>query len=340
MRNIATIICILVSLHLVAQIKIGRHIDIIKFGVSPELLASTPKGNYLSDVGFGASGYIDTEIKQKFRLDANFGFQRLAFQLESPALQYSQVSGFLSLGTRFYIPGMDGASLKTQIKQNYLTGYSEDRSLSVEPIRANYYPTGLYLGMEFGSITRSTFEFGYEHILNQIGDPSLNIGNAHNIRFKYNINFLEKKNKSYADYAFETLEALQNDTLYFVNKSCPSDFSDYELEIMLKQYYDFSAFKVISAEQMDSVSKQYNTLMFAIIGAHYASPGDPETVGIFLLDKNLNNAKFPFPYSTNTSGASYNKDDCISDLTQAKFLIHLFNGRMYSRNHAVTKRRK
>ena len=345
MRLIVVFYFALFTTNIFGQYYIGSETRIKRFGVSPEFLLSTPSGEYVSDIGFGLSGFLNTIVQEKYLLDVNIGGNFLRYQRENPLNQFTQINGFLSFGSRIKIPELQNASFVLQYKQNMLLSHRPNildaGSMLIQGENLvgdmnNPFPAGIYAGIDFNSEQKSSLEIGYEYILNNKDAGPFFDGGLHNIRFKYNISFLEKKEKTYADYAFETMRNLAYDTLYFVNKSCPTDFNDDELERLLRRNYTYSAFKVIKAEEMERVQKQKNTLLFALIGTHYASTGDPESVGIFLLDNKLMNVEYPYPYATNPKSIFEGADtdvskNCIGSTFSAAALIKAFDNRMFQR---------
>lgn len=92
----------------------------------------------------------------------------------------------------------------------------------------------------------------------------------------------------------KTLNSLKTDTLYFINRACEGELTDKRLEELLSAYYTFSAFKVLREVDVDNGLLPDNPIHFAVIGQFYAGKGEPLTTGIYLLDKDMLNVKFPY----------------------------------------------
>jgi hypothetical protein len=186
----------------------------------------------------------------------------------------------------------------------------------------------MYAGFEFNFKERSALELGYVYSLNQQQRNGYIDAVPHHIKITYNINLLYRKENTYYSLASETLAQLQTDTLYFINRACPSDFTLVELDSILKANYTFSAYKIISDAEVAAVSLQPNVLHFAVIGRYYASESDPSTHGIYLLDEDLKLTETPYPYFTTFPYYALTSDDCFGGHYGIGSLVDVFNRRL------------
>ena len=188
---------------------------------------------------------------------------------------------------------------------------------------------GLHTGLEFGHKTQNSFEVGYTYFANPKLSRERGLTLPNRISMRYNFNFATKKNDNKDIYAMKTsLTRLSEDTLYVIDRSCENDFTKAQLDSAFSQHYTFSKFRILETEEIEMVEKQKNVTHLIVIGRHYASYGDPESVGIFLLDKNMKNNVFPYPYTTTHSSSRSRADNCIGNIENASALIKAFNKRL------------
>ena len=127
---------------------------------------------------------------------------------------------------------------------------------------------------------------------------------------------------------YQSLEALKNDTLYIINRACPSDFTTAKLDSLFAENYTFSTFKILTQDDLKNGHRP-NAVHYAIIGEYFASEGDPETVGIFLLDRDLQLTASPYPYHTGVTKKGNGLSTCLGEPENSAFLIRTFDGRLY-----------
>lgn len=121
----------------------------------------------------------------------------------------------------------------------------------------------------------------------------------------------------------DTFNVLKNDTLYIIDRTCDNITRD-KLFALFSEYYNFSQFRILSNDEIGPISKQSNTTFFALVGEYVASEFDPENVGIFLFDKDLNYLSRPFPHFTQYLAW----DKCMTDENALIRLIGSFNNRL------------
>lgn len=196
---------------------------------------------------------------------------------------------------------------------------------------------GLYAGFEFGHQNHNSLEVGYTYFANPTLSRKRGLILPNRISMRYNFNFTARKNSNKDIYLMKrSLSKLSTDTLYVIDRSCENDFSSAQLDSTFSKNYTFSKYRILKTQEIKQVAKQKNVTHFIVIGKHYASYGDPESVGIFLLDKNIKNNEYPYPYSTTHSSSRSRADNCIGNIENASVLIKAFNKRLLVKYNDTT----
>lgn len=131
------------------------------------------------------------------------------------------------------------------------------------------------------------------------------------------------------------LDSLSRDTLYVVNRACSDLMTNAVLDSLFNQHYNFSAYKIINPEDVESVKLLNKPLFFALVGSHYAALDEPPTEGIYLMDSDYELTEFPFPTHTgyprniNFIGGSR---PCFHSIPSSRTTIMSFNKRLHVRS--------
>lgn len=126
----------------------------------------------------------------------------------------------------------------------------------------------------------------------------------------------------------KTLSALQQDTLYIINRGCSSDYTLSQLDSIWNAAYTFSAFRIVQDHEITSIQQQENCTHFVVIGSHYAATNEPLTSGIYMLDNRLQNTAYPYPSFTKIFGGS---SKCLGSLWDIANGVASFNNRLKKR---------
>ncbi|MCH1472846.1 MAG: hypothetical protein L7V85_02930, partial [Bacteroidia bacterium] len=101
-----------------------------------------------------------------------------------------------------------------------------------------------------------------------------------------------------------SLLALQKDTLYIIDRSCTNTITKDQLDSIWAKNFTFSNYRIIDDHEISTIQKRQNSIHFAVFGNYYAGTGEPNSSGIYLLDKNLKNVEYPYPSFTRITGGT------------------------------------
>jgi hypothetical protein len=262
------------------------------FGVGGTLHIPQFPDQMKTTLGFGAHAYGTYQFNEYFSLLSRFAFR---------SLQHTTVD--LVTGSTFHDINLTlagGIDIPQISNTRFLLGVQPTSVLNSETNtyfssleNANSIP--LFGGIQLDLNSYTTLEFSYTQPLRQTTYPSYvdAIPPMFTIGLSTNFNTLSSRVNHWREMK-KTLYRLQNDTLYFINRSCVGELSDARLEDLLSAYYTFSAFKVLKEEDITNGLLPKNPIHFAVIGQFYAGKGEPLTTGIYLLDKEMLNVKFPY----------------------------------------------
>ncbi|MDA8930643.1 hypothetical protein N9J07_04595 [Bacteroidia bacterium] len=336
MRNVLVIIALTFSaVTLVAQDSLVVN-QRLSFGVSPFATIATATGinddrppygvggdmfasyclnkNYL----YGKLGYkrywVNTLASQTTVEDIHLlaAFKKPLSQAKGVNLVLGYVPTFVINASRRYRGNSD--SIPTVFFQDQLE---------------NRFSHGFYAGLEFQSKDNGSIDFGYTYIANKTETNGFYDAIPSHFTIAYNFNF--NTNAEVPEDVYQarmSLKRLQNDTLYFINRGCESDYTFEQLDSLLATNYTYSAYRLLHDSEIDVVSKQPNVVHFAVIGKHYGGLADPESNGVYLLDSKLNSTEFPYPYHSSNPKNSNGFSDCFGGIANTKALIRKFNWRL------------
>ena len=94
------------------------------------------------------------------------------------------------------------------------------------------------------------------------------------------------------------LRALSEDTLYVLNRSCSNWMTNEKLDELFAKYYEHSAYRLISEAEIETLSKKKGDHFFALVGELFGGESEPESTGIYLLDRSFELCDFPYPVLT------------------------------------------
>ncbi len=305
--------------------------------------------------GFTSKGYISDKLKPNMGLNAGIyaSFNKQKNHLYSKALYRYLL--YKAIDNNFKVSSQDvnlqigvKRSLKNPANTNFVIAYSPSFNINTTETYAgrqfdsfpppnnltkqlsNRFSNSVYIGLEFEYKDKGTMEVGYTHSLKRTYFENRVDAVPHHFSFAYNLNFNAKAEISKDIIELRsTLKRLENDTLYFINKTCENELPNIDLEKLLNTHYAFSNFKVVKPNELVNLKKQTNVIMFALVGAHYASDGDIPSTGIFLLDKNLNNLEYPYPHHVRLKyDFNSNTKQCIESIENAALLIRKLNSEL------------
>lgn len=313
------------------------HTRALSLGISPSLNRAIVPDYLNGGIGVGLAFFADYKTSDDIALSSKISASFLLY--DSPDSNFTVNTNVLGLelGLKKYLKVLDNSAVVLRATPSYVFGSRQNfqgrgaftaPSVDLNRSNKNQVTVGLYAGFELNFKERSTFEIGYNYSLNQQKTDGYIDAVPHHIKLAYNINFLNNKKNDYGTLARETLGRLANDTLYFINRACPSDFTTAQLDSILKENYTYSAYKIIADNEISRVSLQPNVVHFAIIGKYYASEGDPATNGIYLLNKDLQLTEKPYPFYTANGLNIGVKDNCFGGTWVVGNLVSAFNRRL------------
>lgn len=309
----------------------------LSLGLSPSFNKPIVPDYLASSIGVGLAFYTDYKFREDLAISAKIGNSLLSYQNLDSNFKVSINTIDLEFGLKKYIRSLDNSAVVLRAMPRYVFASKQDftgigaftaPTADLTKTNKNQLTVSMYAGFEFNFKERSALELGYVYSLNQQQENGYIDAVPHHIKMTYNINFLYRKKNNYNDLAIETLGKLQIDTLYFINRACPSDYTLDQLDSILQANYTYSAYRIISDAEVATVSLQPNVLHFAVIGRYYASTGDPSTNGIYLLDKDLQLTEKPYPYYTSYRRNLGAKGDCFGGPEAVGSLVEIFNSRL------------
>ena len=181
-------------------------------------------------------------------------------------------------------------------------------------------------GLELELTDYSSLTLTYQQPLNSIKKqrfvdalpPLLNISYAINFN-----TFVSKTDKR--QLMVSSLLALQKDTLYIINRDCKDNITKNQLDSLWKENFKFSAFRIIDDHEISAIKNRKNSIHFAVFGNYYAGTGEPNSSGIYLLDKNLTNVEYPYPTFTRITGGT---SRCFGSSESIAVGITIFSNRL------------
>lgn len=233
-------------------------------------------------------------------------------------------SGAVIIGVN---PGFIGFGRITDIRRSSISGGGENLIPSLEQ---RFLVAG-YVGFELKLNEYTAFEIGYQlNSVSQNETTSILQNQPHLLQFKLNWDIAAKWKEENTKNDLATLDSLRGDTLFIINTLCDEDPSVEQLDSLLKAHYTYSAYKILKAnESRDSK----NVWHYAVIGRYYASEGDPQTNGIYLLDSNLKHTQSPYPFYTSSRSVDENFfNNCFLTKEALAEVIKRFNNRLLLRD--------
>ena len=247
--------------------------------------------------------------------------------------------GFL-LGGKLRPQALGNSSFIVGVNPSYVGfgGISDIGRSSIAGARRNLIPlldnpflVAGYVGFELKLNDFTALELGYQ--LNSVQqDEASSIINAqpHVLQIKLNWDIAGRWKEASNRNELATLDSLRGDTLYIINTLCDDDPSEKQLDSLLNEHYTYSAYKILSKD--DSRNSE-NAWHYAVIGRYYASEGDPQTNGIYLLDSNLKHTQSPYPFYTSNRSIEENFfNNCFITTTALADVIKRFNSRLTLRD--------
>ena len=320
----------------------------LSYGVGGFVTVSTETGINDDRPPYGASGdiFVAYQIRPKYYLHSNLGYKRYTYSnlvqkrtVEDIHLKIAAKKSLDQAKEIKLVLGYEPAFVINATNTNLGIGDSIPPNFFTRDLN-NRLSHSLYLGFEFQSKQNGSIEIGYTYTLNQGVAQSVNNGLTNTYfdaipnHFKIGYNFKFNNNTAVPEEILEarqTLQRLTQDTLYFINKGCPEDYSFAQLDSLLSRNYSYSAYRLLKESEIAQVSRQPNVVHFAIIGEHYSSTSDPISLGIYLLDKDLKNTEYPYPYHTTNTKNSEGLSKCFGSLSNTASLIKAFNQRLFKK---------
>lgn len=215
-------------------------------------------------------------------------------------------------------------------KQTYFGSDKQiPKTTSVLSAYSNVFSQAISVGFDLELNHFSHLELKYSIPIKSKSNPYFVDAIPPQLRLSYAINFnrfVTKKDPK--TIMVESLTALQNDTLYIINRGCPSDFRPKQLDSLWNTHFTFSPYKIIEDHEISKIQQYPNCIHFAVIGSYYAATNEPLSSGIFLLDKELKNTVYPYPVFTKIYGG---RSTCFESLADVSAGIITFNKRLISK---------
>lgn len=306
------------------------------YGISPSInvpVVSNNEISYSSNVGFGLGLFSDYKLSTEgISAIAKLNYAKLNYGVDAKNTKVNTDNFGLSIGAKFSPVSLDNSSILLCYNTNFVAAGQSiyqginntgPKQVNLVPKFTNRFAQNLFFGFEFDLKSNTALQLGYSYNITAKNTVDFIDAQPNYFSLGLNIGLGEKwEGKNQKTEMKAGLNALAADTLYFINRSCEGEMSNFQLDSLLKIHYTFSAFRVIDDAQIAIVQKQKNTLNFAVIGSYYASLGDIPSSGIFLLDKNLTNLDYPYPHFIRLEFDFGNvKKTCLYSLSNAAILV-------------------
>ncbi len=286
-------------------------------GMFMEIPFSPMSLSFSNRIQFNSVSYFSPTIGSNVRSDnfeLNLGVKEYFASLDSSALFLHITPSYTSLSS-----SLNGPKAATQKRVNYSNSLNHRFDFGISP------------GMEIQLSQRVGLELSYTFYVNTTANDSLFDGRPNMLRLGLNLRFGgQDKSGGLKKMMRESLEGLSKDTLYIVNRSCSDKMTDDLLNQLFEQYYDHSAMRIISDEEIGDLSRKNEDHFFAIVGALFGGESEPESTGIYLLNSEFEICDFPFPVLTtyrDPMGAP-----CFDNRSISAQAIITFNKRLKNRS--------
>ncbi|MGB0849925.1 MAG: hypothetical protein ACPGTP_01655 [Bacteroidia bacterium] len=308
------------------------------FGVSPLLNQTYGNGKYEPGLSVGL-GFFGTYMwKPNLSFAATAEYNHLIYSDDNANFNYLSDDLSLKLGLKKSFYQLDNSALILQavpitslryIQEYKGTNNQNEKRTNLIPMVDSRFSLGIYAGFELDFKGRSSLELGYRHVVTSQETNSFIDAVPHHFSLAYKINFNAKKRKiSKRLEMLKSLSKLKNSTLYVINRTCDK-YSLSQVDSIFAENYTFSRYKILKDSEIEATSQRNDIVHFAVIGRYYASKGDPESNGIYLLDKDLEICEYPFPYYEADNSNFLDPDMCISSISYMARLVSVFNKRLY-----------
>ncbi len=313
--------------------------DRFSYGLTPKLNVPTiSSGDKFGAIGYELDLFSTIDLHHSpYKIFSSLGYARYGYESDPFRYNTDNVNLLLGLGLTSEKLGYSNIiigykpSFTLYATSNFL-GLKNPAGPNFEDITKtldNRFSSGVYTAFRFNLNDKSALEIGYTYFLNQDEIGGVLDAQPHNLSLGLNINLGKRWDYSNKyDVCYPTLSALQHDTLYFINRTCEGKLSNDQLDSMLSENYKFSNFKVLEDAEIAEVQKRGDAIHFAVIGRYYASEGDPETTGIYLLDSKGDITETPYPFYTFIDTPLV-LDHCFGSMANIQRVIQKFNSRMF-----------
>ena len=303
----------------------------LKFGLAPTLYLPQNPSQFENRVSVSPAAFISYKYPSLSVL-GRIGYRAINYtNLDTRSeVQAHELLG--QFGLKLNHPEVQNTNLVLAYTPNFVVAaelVTVGKSISLTPVKdfVKEYTTplhhALYSGIELELSSRNSLELGFSQSFNRKSTDLFVNGSPSAISLTYSINFNLKDKNSYKAEVVKSLRELsQKGTLYVINRTCESDFTNAELDSLWAANYTFSDYKIVNDEDVAEVMKSKKPFFFAVMGKYYASLGDPATTGIYLLDRTASHLRKPYPLFTPIhNGNSY----CIGSEQNAAKGIRAFS---------------
>lgn len=237
----------------------------------------------------------------------------------------------LMLGLTSTVKKMDSTVFKIHLIPSAANVYTYDinnrknRGLDLN----NRFDVGVNLGTEIRLSKYTGLELSYTYRLLAKRKTEYYDAIPNSLSLKLNLHF-NKEEELFQDRQImsQMLDSLSRDTLFVVNSACSEKMTNEILSGLFFDHYNFSAFKVISVDELQEVKKNSSPLFYAYVGEYFGGEGEPLSNGIFLLDENFELTKHPYPFHTNYYEPLI-AGPCFDTVTATISCIRSFNKRLH-----------
>lgn len=288
-----------------SQVLLDRELP-IRFGLAPSLYFTQNPSQFDNKMAPSPAAFISYRLP-KISLLARTGYRAINYTNLDTRSEVRASEIISQFGIKLHHPKLVGTNIIVAYTPSYVAAAKQltlGKSVSVNPVNnfleeySNLLHHGVYAGIELDLSSRNGLEIGYSYSFNKKSTPFFVDGSPSSISLTYSINFnLQPRENSEKSKMKKILQELADKgTLYVINRTCESDFTNQELQLLWQEYYHFSKFKIVDDKDIPELIQSKGTFLFAVMGRYYSSLGDPETTGIYLLDKTATLLQRPYPY--------------------------------------------
>jgi len=269
-----------------------------EYGINADVHVPRFPDRFRSTLGHGVGAYINYQFNREYSLLLRANYRRINHNnLDlNQTFEFRDVS--LTMAAGFSLEELANTKLLVGIQPTRIISPSFGLAGQLTSPLENLNSLNLFGGIQIDLNSYTKLELSYTQPIKRTGNnayidaipPMISLG------LSTNFNTLGNRVSHWREMK-KTLNKLENDTLYFINRACEGELTDQRLNELLAQHFTYCAYRVLTKNELEEGKGPTNAVHYAVIGQFYAGSGEPLTVGLYLLDSEMHNVQFPYdPY--------------------------------------------